>query len=199
MLRPGAPGFTLIELMITIAIVGLLVAFGLPAMGTFIANTKVRASAEGLQTGLAHARAAAIKRNQNVEFVATNDVIDPTTVDTVTPANDGRSWLIRVLDPATATYSLIESKSATEGSGQQEGASTGVVQVAGSVAQVTFRGLGGTNLASAATFDFSNPAGGACNTLGTPGPVRCLRVQVSVAGLIRICDPSTVAPDSRAC
>jgi type IV fimbrial biogenesis protein FimT len=158
----------------------------------------VRGTADSLQSGLVLARATAIRRNQNVDFVMTNDTIDLGSAGTVTPATNGQNWLVRVLDPSTGTYELVQSKSGAEGSGAVEGAST--VQVNGSVGQVTFRGLGGTQgLGATATFDFSNPAAGACNTVGTPGPIRCLRVQVSVAGLVRICDPSTTAPDSRAC
>ena len=198
MLTAAARGFTLIELMIALAIAALLLSFALPAFHIFLANTKVRAAADSLQSGLNLARSSAMRRNQNVDFVVTNDPINPGTVGTVAAATNGQGWLVRTLDPASGNYLLLQSKSSAEGSGAVEGASN--VLVNASVAQVTFKGLGGTQgLASTATFDFSNPAGGACNTVGTPGPIRCLRVQVSVAGLIRICDPSTVAPDSRAC
>jgi hypothetical protein len=51
-----------------------------------------------------------------------------------------------------------------------------------------------------ASFDVSNPTAGACHTTATPSPIRCLRVQVSVSGLIRLCDPSvTDLADTRGC
>jgi type IV fimbrial biogenesis protein FimT len=197
-LRSATRGFTLIELMIALAVAALLLSMGMPAFHIFLANTKVRGTADSLQSGLNLARSTAMRRNQNVDFVMTNDTIDLGSVGTVTPATNGKNWLVRVLDPSTGTYELLQSKSGAEGSGAVEGASPVIVN--GSVAQVTFRGLGGTQgLASTATFDFSQPSAGACNTVSTPGPIRCLRVQVSVAGLIRICDPSTTAGDSRAC
>jgi type IV fimbrial biogenesis protein FimT len=192
-------GMTLIELLIGLAIVGLLLGIGMPAFNAFIANSKVRSAAEALQSGLALARSAAMGRNQNVEFVLTNDVVDLGNVGTFTPATNGIHWVIRVLDAGTGTYELVESKSGYEGSGQTEGTTTSV-QVAASNATITFRGLGGTQgMASAATFDFSNPGAGACHTTATPAPIRCLRVQVSIAGQVRLCDPSTTIPDTRAC
>ncbi|MGH3884640.1 MAG: GspH/FimT family pseudopilin [Burkholderiales bacterium] len=191
-------GMTLIELLIGLAIVGLLLGIGMPAFNTFIANSKVRNAAEALQSGLALARSAAMGRNQNVEFLLTNDVVDLGTVGTIAPATNGIHWVVRVLDPATGNYELVETKSGYEGSGQSEGATS--VLVAASNATITFRGLGGTQgAAGTATFDFSNPGAGACHTTATPAPIRCLRVQVSIAGQVRVCDPSTSVPDTRAC
>jgi type IV fimbrial biogenesis protein FimT len=190
---------TLIELMIGLAILGLLLGLGLPAFSTFLGNSKVRNATEALSAGLSTARAEAMRRNQNVEFLLTDDAVSAATVGTVTPSASGRHWLVRVLDPATGTYELVEAKSGFEGSGQSESGAPSV-QVAASNSQITFRGLGGTQgLAAAATFNFSNPGAGDCHTTGTPGPIRCLRVVVSVAGQIRTCDPTTTAPDTRAC
>jgi type IV fimbrial biogenesis protein FimT len=197
---PGRQGgMTLLELMVAITILGVLLALGLPAFSTFLANGKVRSATEGLSAGLSLARSEAIRRNQNVEFMLTNDTVTPATVGTVTPSTTGRNWVVRVLDPLAGTYELVDNRSGFEGSLQnQAGAPT--VQVAASDALVTFRGLGGTQgLAGAASFNFSNPSQGACQTTSTPGPIRCLRVVVSVAGQIRTCDPATVAPDTRAC
>lgn len=199
MRRHASRGMTLIELMIALAIVGLLMGFGLPAFSTFLANGKVRNATETLNSGLTLARSEAMRRNRNVEFLLTNDTVTTATVGTVTPSTSGRSWAVRVFDPVTATYELLEARSGFEGTGEKQGGLPTVL-VAASNALITFRGLGGTQgLAAAATFNFSNPSAGACHTTGTPGPIRCLRVMVSVAGRIRTCDPATTAPDTRAC
>lgn len=201
--RRRSGGMTLIELLIAIAIVSLLLAMGLPAFSTFMANNKVRNAAEVLSSTLALARSEAMRRNQNVEFVITNDDVDLGTLDALVPHANGINWVVRALNPATGTYDLIEAKSGYEGSGSREGGGI-AVQVLANAPLISFRGLGGTQgLANTATFDFSNPSGGACQTTGTPGPIRCLRVQVSVAGLVRMCDPA-VDPvanpgDTRAC
>jgi type IV fimbrial biogenesis protein FimT len=201
--RHRARGVTLIELLIAIAIVSLLFAMGLPAFSTFMANNKVRNAAEVLSSTLAFARSEAMRRNRNVEFVMTNDEVDLGTLDTITAHANGINWVVRSLNPTTGTYDLIEARSGYEGSGSKEGGGI-AVQVNANAPLITFRGLGGTQgLAGTATFDFSNPSGGACHTTATPGPIRCLRVQVSVAGLVRMCDPSVdpvASPgDTRAC
>jgi type IV fimbrial biogenesis protein FimT len=196
-------GLSLIEIMIALVITGLLLGLGIPAFNAFIANTKLRSAAEGLQTGLTMARAEALRRNQTVEFVMTNDEINPGTVGTLTPATNGIHWLVRTQDPISLVYELIEARSGYEGSGQSSsGMST--VQVNATTAVVAFRGLGGTrDLAATARFDVSNPQAGACHTNAVPSPVRCLRVQVSVGGQIRMCDPSvdpaTNPGDTRLC
>jgi type IV fimbrial biogenesis protein FimT len=195
-------GMSLIEIMIALVITGLLLGMGIPAFNAFIANTKVRSAAEGLQAGLTMARTEAMRRNQAVEFLLTNDEINLGTVGTVTAATNGMHWLVRTRDPVSGVYELIEARSGYEGSGQGTGASA--VQVAATDGVITFRGLGGTqDLAATARFDISNPQAGACHTRTASSPIRCLRVQVSVAGQIRMCDPSidpAVSPaDTRLC
>jgi type IV fimbrial biogenesis protein FimT len=197
--RASARGVTLIELMIGLAIVAMLIGMGLPSLGAWLANSRVRTTAESLQSGLAMARSEAMRRNQNVEFLVTNDTIDLGTVPTVVPAADGMHWLVRFMDPAVATYSMVDSRAGWEGAGRAEGQAP-AGQVAASEPRIVFRPMGGTSLGAMATFDVSNPSAGACHTTATPSPVRCLRVQVSVSGLVRLCDPSvTDAADTRGC
>lgn len=190
-------GMTLIEIMIGLAILALLLGMGLPAFSAFLANSKVRNAAEALQTGLSLARSEAMRRNANVEFLLTNDEVDLGTFAGAAPAANGIHWLVRLVDPATGVPTFVEGKSGYEGSGQSAGATA--VQTMASSPSIVFRGLGGTTLGAAATFDLSNPQAGACNTIATPSPIRCLRVQVSVSGQVRMCDPATAAPDTRAC
>src|SRR4026208_2333025 len=61
-------GFTLIEVMITLAVLSLLLMVGLPGMATWLQNTQIRASAEATQAGLQVARAEALRRNAPVRF-----------------------------------------------------------------------------------------------------------------------------------
>ena len=197
--RATSRGVTLIELMIGLAIFALLLGLGLPSLTAWLANSRVRTAAEGLQAGLAIARSEAMRRNQNVEFLVTNETIDLGTVATAAPAADGMHWLVRFMDPVIASYSMVDSRSGFEGTGRAEGLPP-AVQVAASDPLIVFRGMGGTSLGALATFDVSNPSAGACHTNAAPSPIRCLRVQVSVSGLIRLCDPSVIDPaDTRGC
>lgn len=193
-LRAGARGFSLIELMIGLAIFAFLMAMGVPAFSTYIQNAKLRSAAEVFVAGVQSARADAVKRNASVQFILTDDPGDSSSVQTTNLSTTGRNWLIRVQDPATLIYSFVEGKSMAEGSGQT---STPSVTITGTVSSITYNGFGATNLAAAATFAFTNPAGGAC---APTGPMRCLSVVVSVGGQARMCDPAVTATgDTRRC
>lgn len=59
-------GFTIIELMITVAVVGVLAAVALPSFNYTIKDSRVKTTASDLHTSLLLARSEAIKRNADV-------------------------------------------------------------------------------------------------------------------------------------
>jgi type IV fimbrial biogenesis protein FimT len=59
-------GFTLMELLITVTIVGILVAIGVPSLRDLILKNRLRGAAEEAQTMLQFARSEAVKRNEDV-------------------------------------------------------------------------------------------------------------------------------------
>lgn len=64
--RTAARGFTLTELMIVVAIAGILVMFGAPAMGGLLARARGASAEASIATSLRQARTAAIMRNRRV-------------------------------------------------------------------------------------------------------------------------------------
>jgi type IV fimbrial biogenesis protein FimT len=185
-------GFTLIELLVGLTILGILLMLGMPAFNAMLSNQKLRASAEGVMNGLQSARSEAVKSNVQAQFVLTADDPVPGTVNTLAPSVFGPNWVVRSPDPAApTTYDFVDGKRGSNAS----------VLVTGSVASVTFNGFGTTTLASTATFQVTNPAGGACATAGGGGgPMRCLNVTVTVGGQVKMCDPViTAAGDTRKC
>jgi type IV fimbrial biogenesis protein FimT len=65
MTRPQG-GFTLLELMVVLAIAGVLMAIGIPAMGDFIRNGRITAAANDVMGALHFTRSEAIKRRASV-------------------------------------------------------------------------------------------------------------------------------------
>lgn len=65
----GTRGFSLVELMIVILVMGLLTAIAAPAMGRFLQSWRLNGEAQQLATSLRLARAAAVTKNTNAVFV----------------------------------------------------------------------------------------------------------------------------------
>jgi type IV fimbrial biogenesis protein FimT len=59
-------GFTLLELLIVVGMVGMLMAFGIPAMSTFAKNDRLSTQINTLVGHLAYARSEAVTRGQQV-------------------------------------------------------------------------------------------------------------------------------------
>ena len=201
--RPLDRGFTLIEIMVSLAIIALMVLMGLPSMTTYFQNSKIGSAAQAYAAGLQVARTEAIRRNAPVQFVLTDTPIAPGVENAAVPSPNGRNWVVRECDPVLLTCRLVEAKSALEGSGQAAG-STPTVAVTGTAVApptafngiVTFNGFGGTQTTSEIWLNIDNQAGGVCFPSGN---MRCLRVRAVPGGQVRVCDPQLAAGDSRSC
>ena len=194
-------GFTLVELMVGLTIVGVVIAVGMPEFTTYLQGSKLASSAYGYLSGIQLARAEAIRRNLPVQFILTDDPISTPNIQNAAALNPlGKNWLVRVADPATGVFALIQAKSAQEGANASTGVPT--VLVAGTATlpavfdgSITFNGFGATG--AAYQLNLSNPSGGAC---APAGPMRCPQVRVTAGGQVSLCDPTIVAVgDSRAC
>ena len=91
-------GFTLLELMITLAIIGLVMAFAVPSMSTFIKNDRLSSQINNLVGHLAYARSEAVLRSQQVGLCASDD----TTSCTATNWADG--WILYVDLDSSSTF-----------------------------------------------------------------------------------------------
>ena len=204
MLKRLQSGFSLVELLIGIAILALLMALGVPEYATFLNNSRVRTTADTLLSGLNLARAEAVKRNARVQFVQTDEEPLENLVNALPQSTTGINWVVREFVPATGLHNFIEGKAGAEGSGRADATSVVVTSSSTEASYdgiLTFTGFGALTIARPVTFQVTNPTAGACAApLGAGGPIRCLNVVVSPGGQVRICDPSiTAAKDTRAC
>ena len=95
-LRMSSSGFTLIELMVTIAVLAIIVSIAAPSISTQLANQRVKSTAINIESALKEAKAESIIRRQNVTVTYSN------TLNTITLT--GRSSTV------IATYN-VNSKS----------------------------------------------------------------------------------------
>jgi type IV fimbrial biogenesis protein FimT len=193
-----ASGFTLIEVMITLAVLSLLLMIGLPGMNTWLQNTQIRASAEAIQSGLQLARAEALRRNVPVRF----QLVDSLAAGCALSAA-GTSWVISLADPA-GLCDAVEDDAVAPQILQKRGGGEGTPNavVAATASTILFNGLGrASGGAAAVQIDVrhvTDPLGGNCQTAG--GPMRCLRINISSGGEPRMCDPVVMDPaDPRRC
>jgi type IV fimbrial biogenesis protein FimT len=197
-LKPaGQRGFNLIETVVTVSVLGLLVATAAPSMTDWIRSTRVRTLAEATQNGLQRARTEALKRNQVVTFwlVSPNNTASPDNGCAL--ASDSAAWVVSLDSPAgacAADPSVSTAPRIVEIWGPGEAGSNIVVAGLASdgtaATSVSFNGYGrrvGTG--ALANIDVS--------TADTTS--RKLRIQISTTGGVRMCDRGAVAPDPRTC
>ena len=125
-------GFTLVELMVTIAILAILTALAAPAMGDFISGQRVRTLASDFNMVLIKTRSEAIKRNRSVTLNANSQ-----------GWNSG--WTIA--DPANPDGAALATHTVS---------STGAAVVTASLTQLVYTGSGRITAATAPTFVFSS-------------------------------------------
>jgi len=202
-MRAPQHGFTLIEIMISLVIIALLISLGAPAFSEWLQNQQTRAAAEATLNGLQVARSEAVARNANVSFQFMADLSSTCQPAPIGPggALTSVSWVVSLGDPSNAcdkkigdtpSGPVIQSRS-----GAEVTPNALVTTLPASATTVTFTPLGGTT---------GNPDGSLTlqsmtltNAVLTGSGSRPLRIVINPGGSMRMCDPSAVAPDTRAC
>jgi type IV fimbrial biogenesis protein FimT len=207
MTRRRLRGLTLIELMVTLAIVVLLILAAAPSFTMAFVNSGIRGTGEAILSGIQLARSEAVSRNARVRFQLTDTLDGSCALSTA-----GRNWVIN-LDP---NANLNEVEGLCDSAPYDDSlpladqdppyilqtrptVGRGDTLLAASQASLVFNGVGrlAEIPAGNVTIDISNPAAGDCAEEG--GEVSCLRIVVSPAGQARMCNPARAAGDPQAC
>jgi len=169
--RRPVGGFTLIEMLMVLVIVGIMTAIALPAMRTHLANADIRGVAEEMRSGLEVARTEAIRRNTAVNFV-----------------RNGVGWTVVVPGAGAGGTDLTV---ATRAPRQAQ------VTVTADVDTIAYGGSGWTTpFGSSMNINLQSPSIGQCRPTGG---INCLNVIAAGGGLVRSCDPAAVSGSTTAC
>ena len=199
-MKPSGRGFSLIELIVVLAVLAILLAAGASNFSVWMTNSRIRTTAESIQNGLQMARAEAVRRNTPIRFqfvdyltsacglsvTKSNWIVsfdDPTSVGgcDAAPLNEAFAVSDSTNNPAPR---IIQSRAVTEG-----GRNT---RIDADKSTIVFDGLGRMRRDPDPAVPFVPvninvlPVAAAGDCVSQ----RCLRVAVSVAGQIRMCDPA---------
>jgi type IV fimbrial biogenesis protein FimT len=187
--RPASSqaGFNMIELMVALAIVALVMMFGVPSVSSWLRSSQIRNAAESIQNGLQLTRAEAVRRNTSVQFV----------FPSLAGGSDGSDWTVTCVTPSATCPGAGQTETEIQKRGAKEGSPS--VQVTSANSTIVYNGMGRVTPAPAAdiSVDVKNSSGGACAKDG--GPMRCLRIVVSQGGHIKMCDPALPSTNPRGC
>jgi prepilin-type N-terminal cleavage/methylation domain-containing protein len=205
-------GFTLLEMTIVVALVGIFFGFAIPSTRDWIGNRQVSALAESVAAGVRQAQIEAIQRSAQVDFVLTTSAVDAAQTNPSTAAlsfggllstDPALSLLVRVVGVANA-QGFVQMQASTEGwrDGRVQGIiSGGTTQVAG----LTFSPLGRVTGTLDDTGSRAALAGNGAivfRVLNSELPSNVTRrrcIVVSPAGATRVCEPQRASGDPRAC
>jgi len=164
-------------MMIALAVVGLLLALGVPAMRGVLENSRIRATSESLKYGLDLARTEAVRLNTQMEFASTD-----------------AGWVVRA-PTADDSGAVLHA-----GTGREASGDVAVTFTPDDATRVTFDSFGralGTNPADG-TPRITQIDVASANPPSVSG-YRPMRVQVLPGGATRLCDPAVDATDPRVC
>ncbi|QBC44409.1 GspH/FimT family pseudopilin [Iodobacter fluviatilis] len=196
-------GFTLIEIMITLAIFGILLSLAGPPFQAWVRGTQLRTYAESFQSAVQLARAEAIKRNGYVELILTNNAVND--ANNVNPSVDGTAWLIRACPacvnlttaaPGLSHYPFIEGKTVAEGNSAR-------FNLTADQSMIRFDALGRANQSLLLIVSANKSNVGDCNipaadnsTVQSPARV-CMRVDTG--GNTQLCLPDAPKNNPASC
>jgi len=173
-------GFTLVELMVGLAIISCLLLVGMPSFANWIQDIQVRGAAESIRSGVLLARSEAIRRNRPVRL-------------TLADAGGQVEWQLGCAMADTGCPAVIAERKRGEGglntrmaaasAAPDAGFGAALAVGAGLPASVTFNGLGQIDGPAPNRVEVSHV---------TVGSARRLVILID-AGVVRLCKPQDCA------
>lgn len=180
-------GFSLIEMMVAVAVLAIMMSLAMPSYQTWLQNTQIRNATESIQNGLQMARGEAVKRNTNVTFVLLG--ADATCSTSATCS----SWEVR-----DVAGTVIQSRSSNEGSKKVARA----VLPAGATT-ITFNSMGGVGVPPNQPFNADGTAPFTQIDLTSSSLAAAvsknLMITIGLGGNARMCDPHASVSSPSAC
>jgi type IV fimbrial biogenesis protein FimT len=203
--RAAAHGFTLLEIMIALAVMGILLAVGMPAMSTWSQVSKARSAVGFYAEGFALARQQAIAHNGASRIVLTPNA-----------GNDQNDWQVDICFPTAAAACNATSggwstvAAAATGDPEQAAGFHSVARAATGLPKTSV--LMPERLPAGASSVYFNSLGWVDTSIAqrmtalrfAPGSsyqdqLRPTAIVIGLAGTAITCDWSVEVPDSRAC
>jgi type IV fimbrial biogenesis protein FimT len=173
-------GFTLLELMVGVALFGILFMLAYPSYASFIRNAQIRTAADSIINGLQLARAEAIRRNSNVQF----RLLNTSGEAAVTGGTDWQIMASATATPTTFSDAVQTRRESSVSSNARLGVANSVSNTeaaagAGMPANIVFTGVGRLSTATVVRqIDITGAEG-----------ARRLAIVLAPGGDVRLCDP----------
>lgn len=165
-------GFTLIEAMVTIVLLGIFAVLGIPYFSGYIRDAKIVGVGSEIESGLIQAKMAAMSRNTNVIFN-----LNGTSWNVVLPGTNG--------SPDTVLFSRVTNSSEIN------------IVVTPATAAINFNSSGHISPPNNFGISLTYPSSDTCRAAG--GTTHCMQLNISAGGQIKYCDPALPVTDARAC
>ncbi|HSO83286.1 GspH/FimT family pseudopilin [Thiocapsa sp.] len=191
-----SPGFTLLELMITLSVLAILASLGVPAMQDMLERNRLKSAAQALAEDLQWLRGEAIRRNRDLHLVFDDGtpwcygITERTDCDCqLTDPNAGDAC---TLSPPTADAVPLMKRVGSADLGRISATTTLSQGLTG------FEPRRGTTIRMGSGAAGSELNGNGNVTFSTPNGDQ-LRIILSVLGRVRLCSPNQSVPGFREC
>mgnify|MGYP001557011805 CR=1 FL=1 len=181
MRRAASKGFTLIELMVTVTLVAVALALGVPSFTTFQRNAELTAAANSLVAAVSAARGEAMKRGMRAMMVPADG------------ANWSSGWVVFVDKNQSQAYEAGSDITISTGDPSPTYLSvTGNGPVGGTTPYIMYDASGYSKLKGGG-FGALTLTVARNDVTGNALPSQTRRIKIAATGRLRVCTPKTTA------